>query len=133
MSTIFEFVKEARDSYRTETVEVAEGYDFSQSKTLPTIELYHNSKFTSGQTEAGREKPFYNICKFRVNVATRATDLDTTGDRHCGNYLLSAASASASFARQSRRWSRNDITDISSKPRLTASSTSAIGRCRKMK
>src|SRR3569833_353006 len=33
---------------------------------------------SSGNKDSlGREKPFFNICKFRVNVATRATDLDT--------------------------------------------------------
>jgi hypothetical protein len=43
---------------------------------LRTIELYSNGKFTSGNKDSlGREKPFF--CKFRVNVATRATDLDT--------------------------------------------------------
>ena len=57
---------------------MAEGYDFSQYGTLRTIELYHNSRFLSGNKDSlGREKPFFNICKFRVNVATRATDLDT--------------------------------------------------------
>jgi hypothetical protein len=40
--------------------------------------LYHNYKFTTGKKDnLRREKPFYNIYKFRVNVATRATDLNT--------------------------------------------------------
>jgi hypothetical protein len=78
MSTIYEFVKEQRDNYRSQTIEIADGYEFSQYETLRTIELYHNSKFTSGNKDSlGREKPFYNVTKFRVNVATRATDLDT--------------------------------------------------------
>ena len=29
-SSIFEFVKEARDNYRSQIVQVADGYDFSQ-------------------------------------------------------------------------------------------------------
>lgn len=78
MSSIFEFVKKQRDDYRTETISITEGYDFSQYETLRTIELYHNSKFLSGNKDSlDREKPFYNVCKFRVNVAVRATDLDT--------------------------------------------------------
>jgi hypothetical protein len=78
MSTIYEFVKEQRQRYRSETIEIADGYEFSQYQTLRTIELYHNSKFTSGNKDSlGREKPFYNISKFRVNVATRATDINT--------------------------------------------------------
>jgi hypothetical protein len=78
MSSIYEFVKEQRENYRSRTIEITEGYDFSQYQTLRTIELYHNSKFETGNKDSLlREKPFYNICKFRVNVATRATDLDT--------------------------------------------------------
>jgi hypothetical protein len=78
MQSIFEYVKETRDAYRTEKVEVTDGYEFSQYETLNLIELYHNSKFSTGSKDSlGGEKPFYNICKFRVNVATRATDLDT--------------------------------------------------------
>jgi hypothetical protein len=94
MKSIFEYVAAARDEYRTETIEVTSGYDFSQYETLRTIELYCNSRFTTGNTdELGREKPFYNITKFRVNVATRATDLDTK-DVHIeaegpGNYAQS--------------------------------------------
>jgi hypothetical protein len=49
-----------------------------QYETLRTIELYHGSNCKSvGKDSPKREKPFYNICKFRVNVAVRATDLDT--------------------------------------------------------
>ncbi|MBS4082922.1 MAG: hypothetical protein KGZ73_05175 [Rhizobiales bacterium] len=78
MSSIFEFIAKARDSYRTDSVEITDGYEFSQYETIRTIELYHNSRFLTSNTDSlGREKPFYNICKFRVNVATRATDLDT--------------------------------------------------------
>jgi hypothetical protein len=78
MSSIYEFVKEQRNNYRTQTINIADGYEFSQYETLRTIELYHNSKFTTGNKDSlGREKPFYNICKFRVNVAVRSTDLDT--------------------------------------------------------
>jgi hypothetical protein len=78
VQTIFDFVKEQRTNYRSRTIEIADGYEYSQYLTLRTIELYHNSKFTTGNTDSlKREKPFYNICKFRVNVATRATEIDT--------------------------------------------------------
>ena len=78
METIFDFVKEQRTQYRAYTIEIADGYDYSQYQTLRTIELYHNSKFTTGNLDSlKREKPFYNITKFRVNVETRATDIDT--------------------------------------------------------
>src|ERR1700749_2135511 len=72
MSSIFEYVKEQRTAYRSYTIEIADGYDFSQYQTLRTIELYHNSKFLTGnQDSLKRKKPSYNITKFRVNVATR--------------------------------------------------------------
>jgi hypothetical protein len=75
---IYEFVKKQRDDYRSQRVNITDGYDFSQYETLRTIELYHNSRFTTGPKDTlKREKPFYNITKFRVNVATRATDIDT--------------------------------------------------------
>src|SRR5580704_8383328 len=78
MNSIYEFVKQARDDYYSKVIEVVPGYKFSQYETLRTIELYHGSKFKSGSKDSlKREKPFYNICKFRVNVAVRATDLDT--------------------------------------------------------
>jgi hypothetical protein len=76
--TIYEFVKNARDEYYNRTIEVVPSYEFSQHETLRTIELYHSSRFTTGNKDTlKREKPFYNICKFRVNVAMRATDIDT--------------------------------------------------------
>jgi hypothetical protein len=78
VNSIYEFVKHARDEYFSKSIEVVPGYEFHQYETLRTIELYHNSRFkTSNTDELKREKPFYNICKFRVNVAVRATDLDT--------------------------------------------------------
>jgi len=78
MKSIYSFVREQRENYRNQTVEITLGYEYSQYETLRTIELYHNSKFLSRNKDSlGRVKPFYNICKFRVNVATRATDLDT--------------------------------------------------------
>jgi hypothetical protein len=78
MDTIFEYVRKQRDDYRSQEIEIADGYRYSQYETLRTIELYHNSKFLTGNKDSlGREKPFYNVTKFRVNVATRATDIDT--------------------------------------------------------
>jgi hypothetical protein len=78
VSSIYDFVAEQRDNYRSDTVQITDGYGFSQYETLRTIELYDSDRFLSGNKDSlGREKPFYNICTFRKNVATRATDLDT--------------------------------------------------------
>ena len=78
MKSIYKFVAAQRDSYRSDTIEITEGYDFSQYETLRTIELYDNDRFLTGPKDSlDREKPFFNIVSFRKNVATRATDLDT--------------------------------------------------------
>jgi hypothetical protein len=56
MNSIFEYIKEARKRYRTDQIEIAEGYQFSQYQTLRTIDLYHNSQFTTGNKDSlGRE------------------------------------------------------------------------------
>ena len=63
--------------YRSDTIEITEGYEFSQYETLRTIELYDNDRFLTGNKDSlDREKPFFNIVSFRKNVAIRATDLD---------------------------------------------------------
>jgi hypothetical protein len=78
MNSIFEYVKDAHDRYRSDQIEIAKGYQLSQHQTLRTIDFYHNSQLLTGNSDSlGREKPFYNIVKFRVNIATRQTDLDT--------------------------------------------------------
>jgi hypothetical protein len=75
METIYDYIKTQRTWYRSQVIEIADGYEYSQYQTLRTIELYHNSKFETGNRDSlKREKPFYNITKFRVNVAVRATD-----------------------------------------------------------
>jgi hypothetical protein len=38
MSSIYDFVKKQRDSYRSDTITIADGYEFSQYETLRTIE-----------------------------------------------------------------------------------------------
>jgi hypothetical protein len=48
MDIIFDFVKKQRTQYRAYTIEIADGYEYSQYQTLRTVELYHNSKFTTG-------------------------------------------------------------------------------------
>jgi hypothetical protein len=65
------------NGYENNTIEIVDGLDYNQYQTLKKIEYYWNSKYLNGQKDSiGRIKPFYNISKFRVNVATRATDLD---------------------------------------------------------
>lgn len=66
-------------------------------RTLRTIELCHNSRLLTGNKDSlKREKPFFNVTKFRVNIAIRATDIDTnnvdifneTGGGYVQSWLL---------------------------------------------
>jgi hypothetical protein len=66
------------DSYKGGNVELADGLLFSQYLTLKKIEYYSNSRYITGDIdELGRIKPFFNIVNDKVNVAVRATDIDT--------------------------------------------------------
>jgi hypothetical protein len=44
-------VKEARDCYRSDQIEIVDGYQFSQYLTLRTIDLYSNSQFETGRLD----------------------------------------------------------------------------------
>ncbi|MBP7540369.1 MAG: hypothetical protein KA802_10525 [Saprospiraceae bacterium] len=75
--TIFKEVNEIISTYNNKSVQIIDGLYYNQFQTIKKIEFYWNSQYINGQLdEIGRIKPFYNISKFRVNVATRATDLD---------------------------------------------------------
>lgn len=73
---IFSYLDAIEDAYR-EPVELVDGLYFDHKNTLRTIEFYSNNQYLSGNKDAmGREKPFYNVCNFRVTTAKTATDLD---------------------------------------------------------
>ena len=50
MFSIYEFVKEQWANYRTQLIEITEGYEYSQYQMLQSFPLYHNSKFETGNT-----------------------------------------------------------------------------------
>lgn len=75
--TIIEAVEKLEADYKGRQIELIDGLFYNQFDTIRTVEFYSNSKYLKGNIdELGKEKPFYNINKFRVNVAVRATDLD---------------------------------------------------------
>ncbi len=77
MKTIFDISQKLSENYDG-TVEIADGLSFSLKDTNKEIEYITNSKYLSGdKDEFGREKPYYNITNYRLNVAIRATDFDT--------------------------------------------------------
>lgn len=74
---IFSFVRSFRDSYRTDYITIAEGYEYSQYETINKIELYDNSRYVNGQTDGlGRLKPFYNIGNRLLITSDTAEDID---------------------------------------------------------
>ena len=74
---IFDISRELTDDFDSE-IELTEGLPFSLKDTNKQIEYITNSKYLSGNTdEFGRDKPYYNISNYRLNVAIRATDFDT--------------------------------------------------------
>ena len=73
---IFSYLDNVVDAYK-EPVSILTGLTFDHKETLKTIEFYSNNQYLSGNKDAlGREKPFYNVCNYRVTVAKTATDLD---------------------------------------------------------
>ena len=78
MQDIYSIVNSSRTDYQDREIEVVEGYDFSQYKTIQLVDLMMNSRFLSGaKDEMGRDKPFRNIVKAKRNIAVRSTDIDT--------------------------------------------------------
>jgi hypothetical protein len=75
---ISEFVRQRIEGYPQERVELAEGLYFNEYETKRRIHFYANSAYETGPVdELGREKPFYNVSKWRLQVAVRSTDIDT--------------------------------------------------------
>ena len=73
---ITSYIENIIDSY-SKPVQRVDGLVRNPKEIIKTIEFYTNSQFMSGNTDSlGREKPFYNICNFRVTTAKTATDLD---------------------------------------------------------
>lgn len=73
---IFSYLDKLIDAYK-EPVSLLDGLSFDFKDTLRTIEFYSNDQYVSGSKDSlGRDKPFYNVCNYRVTVAKTATDLD---------------------------------------------------------
>lgn len=75
-SKLFTYLDNLSDTYK-EPMKRVDGLYRNPRQIINRIEFYTNDQFESGQEDAlGREKPFYNVCNFRVTVAKTATDLD---------------------------------------------------------
>ncbi len=73
---IFTYLDDITAAYKEPTL-IIEGLNRNPRDIIRTIEFYTNDKYLSGNLDKlGREKPFYNICNYRVTVAKTATDID---------------------------------------------------------
>lgn len=73
---IYTYLNDLQESYKESTQRV-DGLVRNPKDIIRTIEFYTSNQYISGNTDAlGREKPFYNVCNYRVTVAKTATDLD---------------------------------------------------------
>ena len=75
---IIKEISTIKENYQSGTITILDGLTHSQRSIIQKIEFYTNSQYINGMfDEFNRYKPFYNIVNFRVNVAVKATDLDT--------------------------------------------------------
>lgn len=78
VQTILGRVRKEKDVFEHERITIVPGYTFSQRETLNQIELYHNSRFMTGDLDDdGWKKPFFNIVRKPCMVASKEIDLDT--------------------------------------------------------
>lgn len=74
---IYQLIRGDWDNFLNNDVEVVPGYMFNQMDTIKRCHLYYNSKFENGGLYSGEPKLFFNINKFRCDVATRFLNFDT--------------------------------------------------------
>lgn len=73
---IFSYLDDITEAY-AEPISRVPGLIRSPKEIIKTIEFYSDNEYISGNVdELGREKPFYNVCNYRVTTAKTATDLD---------------------------------------------------------
>lgn len=90
---ILTYIDDIIESYN-EPIEIVSGLLRNPKEIIRTIEFYTNDKYLSGNTDAlGREKPFFQICNFRVTVAKTATDIDLKDLRYEPDSLKDAVPA----------------------------------------
>lgn len=80
MINIFRQIREERDDFLNNEIEVVPGYTFSQYNTIKKIHLYYNGHYEKGDYEEVngviRKKVFHNITSEPCDIATKMIDLD---------------------------------------------------------
>lgn len=80
MIDIFRQIREERQDFLQNEIEVVPGYTFSQYNTIKKIHLYYNSHYEKGDYEdvngVLRKKIFHNMSQWRCEVSTKMLDID---------------------------------------------------------
>lgn len=78
MSNIFNYIREQRNTYETESVPLFNGYQFSQYDTINKTDHYWVDSYFEGDAfdDVIGDFPFDNKSKYRVLLEARATDFD---------------------------------------------------------
>lgn len=77
---IFSAIRHEKNDFLYNFIEIVDGLQFNQYETIKKIHKYYNSHYEKGDYETvngvQRKKPFYNINKWRADVATKQIDVD---------------------------------------------------------
>lgn len=80
MKNIFQQIRDERQDFLKNEIEVVPGYNFSQYNTLKKVHLYFTNNYEKGNyEEVGgilRKKVFHNLSTWRCEVATKMIDMD---------------------------------------------------------
>ena len=79
--TIFDCIRQERQDFLYNQIEIVPGYTFSQYFNIQKIHKYYNSHYNDGDYETvngiTRKRVFWNIGKRRATIASKQIDIDT--------------------------------------------------------
>lgn len=77
MNAIYSTIRGEIDDFIYNAIEVVPGYLFNQYDTIRRCHLYLNSRFLDGNKYQNRDKIFFNIVKYRRDIAAKFLNIDT--------------------------------------------------------
>lgn len=76
-NNIFSTIRGEIDDFIYNPIEVVPGYIFNQYDTIRRAHLYVNSRYMDGGKYQGQDKIFFNIVKYRRDIASKFLNIDT--------------------------------------------------------
>ena len=76
-NNVFGTIRGEIDDFINNSIEVVPGYLFNQYDTIRRCHLYLNSRFLNSSCYQNKEKIFYNIVKYRRDIAAKFLNIDT--------------------------------------------------------